>query len=229
MRVFALATAAALAAAAWAPAPAAAQNFKAEVIQKTCSDMTFNQIGEGLADLVQKYEFSSNPEEAEQQAIGLLCPSSVASAEEPQPEAAEEPKSEATQANLVQEASMPPHRLPPAPLPHLRPPPPRMLPPQVSIPRLPPPPPGGYGRHRPPPARAMASVGGYRERYHYEEHYRSRGPRRLPLTSSARGEPYCMAETDPERFVREFPAPHAACEIGPIPNKPCPGWVCHRR
>lgn len=228
MRFFALATAA-LAASVWAAAPAAAQNFKPEVIQKTCSDMTFNQIGEGLADLVQKYEFSSDPEQAEQEAIGLLCPSSVAAAEEPQPEAAEEPQSKATQANLLQEANMPPqHRLPPPPIPRLRPPPPRMMPPQVSIPRLPPPPPGGYGRHHPPPSRAMASVRGYQERYH-EEHHRLRGPRRLPLTSSVRGEPYCMAETDPARFASEFPAPHAACEIGPIPGKPCPGWVCHRR
>lgn len=212
MRVFTLVTAA-LAASVLASAPVAAQ-VRAEVIQKACPDMTFNQIGKQLEDLVQKYEFSSDRDEAEQQAAGLLCPSPERSVQRQEQQPAQQPAA-AQQAVVT---------FPPPSATTFPPPPrPRMMPPHVVIPRLPPPPPM-YSR-RPPP-RAVVVGGGYQEQMYQDR------PRALPLTKSARGEQFCLAERDPEAFAAKYPMPRGyargACTIGPVPNMPCPGWVCQR-
>lgn len=92
MRIVTLATAA-LAALTIASAPAAAQG-RAEAIQRLCPDLTFNQIGNELAQLVEQYEFSADQDEAAMQAASLLCGYGGDSAE------VEEEKPGATQAVL---------------------------------------------------------------------------------------------------------------------------------
>lgn len=218
MRVFILATAA-LAASMLASAPAAAQGV--DSIAKLCPDMTFREVSQKMGEILPKYEWSKNPVEAEQQIADQLCPSSEHAAQE------QDDQDMVKEANVVQQAVLPPpppqhRRLPPPPRRAM--PPHRMMPPQVHIPRLPPPPPG-YGQRRPaPPRQAMASARGV---YHVERH-RSMKPRALPLTSSVRGEGYCLADRDPDRFAMKYPAPHQSCQIGPVPGQPCPGWVCTR-
>lgn len=205
MRHYAL-TAAALAALAFASASAHAQGSAAK-IQQLCPDMTFNQIGAKVAELAQKYDFDSDPDTAAQQAAGLICPQAR------EPQAAQEPARPRTTPAVIHPGMMlppPPHRLPPPPV--LRIPPPQAL---LAPLRRPLPPPA-YSRPVPGPMVAGA--------YRYPEE------RVRPLAHQrVRGEPFCMAEVDPEAFERKYPRPRPYCEIGAIPNKPCPGWVCRSR
>lgn len=63
---------------------------------------------------------------------------------------------------------------------------------------------------------------------HGGQHQYDRGPRK-PSHTVGRGEPYCAKE-DTEQFVRfNGEKPRENCYVGPIPGKPCAGWVCPRQ
>lgn len=215
-RTFSLATAALAASIAFA-APALAQG-RAEAIIRFCPDMTLNQIGTGLVQLVEQYEFSADQDEAAQQAASLLCGyGDTAEVEE---------DAKATPAYSV---VPPPHFN--GPKPHFNGPKPRFAPPRHKMRphahRLPPPyyrpmpPPRGYG-YRPAPRPPQVAFRGYGGGgYHgYQEE-------RQPMTHQrVRSAGYCLAERSAEAFELKYPRPRASCEIGPVPGQPCPGWVC---
>lgn len=223
MRFIALATAAALAALTIASAPAHAQG-KAEAIQRYCPDLTFNQIGTGLAQLVEQYEFSTDADEASMQAASLLCGygDDVAEAD------AEEKKG-------VVQAVLPPSPGPyfNGPKPHFRGPHPRFARPTLKRPpgyRPPPPPPPYYGQRPVPPRYGrplvqppMAGAGAYgRQAY---------GGGMVSQQRSFHRETTQFCETEqqadpPPQTVPGTNIPYAYCEWVQHPKKPCPAWHC---
>ncbi len=222
MRVYALATAA-LAALALASAPASAATFRPEVLQKACSDMTYTQVVQKLAGLVEEYEFSTDPAMAEQEAVGLLCPAQ-----------ANESVQKAT--NLV------------IPLGSLlgqnqqtnrkrRPPPPYHAGnQQLRPPHVPPPPARGYGAHRSGSAVASAGSGyGYGRQESYGRE-RSVHSERHQQSFQSKATNYCPTKAE---FDAQFGAPPSHNKRGvayiscdwedQLPNKPCGGYHCRTR
>lgn len=211
MRGFAFATAA-LAAVTLTSAPAAAQ-ARVESIAKLCPDMTFSQVSKQIGELVQQYEFSRNPEEAEQQLAGLLCQQTAADATDKQ-------EAEVREANVVQQAVVapPPHFNGPrphfnGPKPHFRGPHPRFAPaPQVHVHRLPPPP-----RHHVIPRRAPPPVvvaGGRNHGYPGEQSYGSQ--RRVIGKPIA---PHTIITEHPPGTPRQY-----RCNADRRPATPGTGW-----
>lgn len=188
-------------------------------LQKRCPDLTYNQAVTELEKLVQDYRFSDNPDEALEQAGMLLCPT-------------------AEQRSMLEK-----HYATPSPANYV-PPPPRYVHPQHVRPHPAPPPQVVYPQRSRPSVRvqpvyvpAPGVVYGPRVTNSHSHYGRNgvvvRDTRSLPFQRK-RGEPFCLAEKNPEAFKRKFPAPthardgrrYTSCEITAIPGKPCPGWYC---
>ncbi len=224
MRVIALATAA-LAALALASTTAVADKFRPEVLQKTCTDMTFNQIGQKLAVLVEEYEFSSDPAMAEQEAVGLLCPAQVAGSQEGQVHQATTivvPLSGLFGNSNNQQR----HKRRPPPPPHYAGSHQQHHSQQLRIPRVSPPHVSGYTTRR--SATAVTAVGtgaGY-------GYGRSRATESREPAFQRKATNYCKSQEEfgPAPSSSRDGIPYASCEwIDQIPGKPCGGYHCRTR
>ncbi len=220
MRRFCLATAA-LVAATVAAAPAAALSVSANELQARCGDLSHNEIVAQLGSLAEQYEFSVDPAEALEQAVGLICPADAQVSVTPVT-GQHPPRPPHTGPRPVP----PRHAHPPRPVPPRYAPPPRRVAPHYAHPPRPVAP---VIVGRPPRyAPAGAYAGGYGHKHAY-------GKRRPVPVQSVKGEPYCP-EVGSKKFTEIngpdpmtlYPGRYEYCEVGEIPGKPCSGWKCKR-